>query len=171
MDKAEPSDLIVRPLASSAEREQCARLMATSEPWITLGRDFEASLRLLADPGREVHVGFLGETFAGFLLLCLQGAFVGYIQTICVAPGLRNRGIGQRLLAFAEERIFREWPNVFLCVSSFNEGARRLYERLGYEQVGELKDYIVRGHSEMLLRKSQGPLSEARRVLACGERA
>jgi len=152
--------LTVRPLASDEEREQCARLMASSEPWITLGRDYETSLRLLADPSREVYVGFLGKTFAGFLILCLQGVFVGYIQTICIAPALRNRGIGQRLLAFAEERIFREWPNVFLCVSSFNEGARRLYKRLRYEQVGELQDYLVRGQSELLLRKSQGPLSE-----------
>jgi len=39
-----------------------------------------------------------------------------------------------------------------------------LYERLGYEVVGELKDYIVPGHSEMLLRKTIGPLVELRVV-------
>ena len=73
------------------------------------------------------------------------------------------RGVGRRLLAFAEERIFRESPNVFLCVSSFNAGARRLYLRLGYELIGELKDYIVRGHSELLMRKTRGPLREFQR--------
>ena len=46
-----------------------------------------------------------------------------------------------------------------MCVSSFNGGARRLYERLGYEVVGELTDYIVQGHSEILLRKTVGPLT------------
>jgi ribosomal protein S18 acetylase RimI-like enzyme len=46
------------------------------------------------------------------------------------------------------------------CVSSFNHGARRLYERLGYHVVGELTDYIVEGYSEILLRKTRGPLTE-----------
>lgn len=36
--------------------------------------------------------------------------------------------------------------------------ASRMYERLGYQLVGELTDYIVRGHSEFLLRKTLGPL-------------
>jgi ribosomal protein S18 acetylase RimI-like enzyme len=60
---------------------------------------------------------------------------------------------------FAEERILEESPNVFMCVSSFNHDARRLYERLGYLVVGELTNYIVEGHSEILLRKSRGPLT------------
>jgi ribosomal protein S18 acetylase RimI-like enzyme len=46
-----------------------------------------------------------------------------------------------------------------MCVSSFNRDARRLYERLGYQVIGELTDYIVQGHSEILLRKSLGPLA------------
>jgi len=66
-------------------------------------------------------------------------------------------------MRFAEERIFRESPNVFLCVSSFNPRAKALYERLGYEAVGELNDYIVRGHSEHIFRKTIGPIREFRK--------
>ncbi len=62
------------------------------------------------------------------------------------------------MIAFAEERIFQNHPNVFLCVSSFNPDARRLYERLGYEYIGELKDFIVAGHSELIYRKTLGPM-------------
>jgi [ribosomal protein S18]-alanine N-acetyltransferase len=58
---------------------------------------------------------------------------------------------------FAEKRILRVSPNVFMCVSSFNVGARRLYQRLGYEVVGELSNFIVQGHAEILLRKTVGP--------------
>lgn len=47
-------------------------------------------------------------------------------------------------------------PNVFLCVSSFNPDARRPYQRLGYEYIGELKDFIVTGHSELIYRKTRG---------------
>ncbi len=93
----------------------------------------------------------------------MRGAFVGYLQSVGVAAEWRGRGVGSKLIAFAEERIFKEAPNVFILVSSFNDSARALYERLGYQVIGELKDYIVAGHSEILLRKSVAPLSEFKR--------
>ena len=152
------SDLAIRRLASRAEAEACARMMAASEPWITLGRGYEASLALLERPDREVYVALADGAVAGFIIVAMQGAFVGYIQTVCVAANRRGGGIGTRLVSHAEARIFRESPNVFLCVSSFNPDARRLYERLGYTLVGTLTDYLVAGHSEMLFRKTIGPI-------------
>jgi ribosomal protein S18 acetylase RimI-like enzyme len=89
----------------------------------------------------------------------MTGAFVGYIQTICVDPRCRGRGLGSTLLQFAEQRIRTASPNIFMCVSSFNERAQRLYQRHGYAVVGELTDYIVKGHSEILLRKTFGPIT------------
>jgi ribosomal protein S18 acetylase RimI-like enzyme len=145
-------------LQNESEAQICARLMAESEPWTTLGRSYEASLRLLQDPTREVYLAKDEAGIAGFLILCLTGAFVGYIQTVMVHPDRRGQGLGSELVRFAEQRILRESPNVFMCVSSFNHGARRLYERLGYRVVGELPDYLVRGYSEILLRKTLGPL-------------
>jgi ribosomal protein S18 acetylase RimI-like enzyme len=150
--------IVIRPLAGPDEARACADIMAGSEPWITLRRGVEASLRIIEDPSREVYVAVAGDRVAGFLILCLTGAFVGYIQTVAVAAESRGQGLGSRLIAFAEERIFSRWPNVFMCVSSFNPDAKRLYLRLGYEIIGELKDYIVAGHSETLLRKTRGPL-------------
>ena len=117
------------------------------------------SAAILEDRSKERYVGREGNEVAGFLILNMAGAFVGYIQTVCVAAEKRGRGIGERLVKFAEERIFRDSPNVFLCVPSFNSGARRLYERLGYKVVGELSDYIVAGYGEILMRKTLGPVS------------
>ncbi|MGH9399606.1 MAG: GNAT family N-acetyltransferase [Thermoanaerobaculia bacterium] len=152
----------IRPFAlgsgASADVLWAARVMAASEPWITLGRGFEASGKMLSDVTRERYVALLGEERAGFLILNMGGALPGYIQTVCVAPEFRGSGLGTQLVRFAEERVFRDSPNVFLCVSSFNQGARRLYERLGYLPVGELSDYLVTGHSELLMRKTIGPL-------------
>jgi ribosomal-protein-alanine N-acetyltransferase len=149
-------------LEAEADARTCARLMASSEPWLTLGRTYEASLTIIQDPTREVYLLWNDGVIAGFVILCVTGAFVGYIQTVCIHPDCRGQGWGSRLVAFAEQRILREFPNVFLCVSSFNPDARRLYERLGYTVVGELTDYIVRGHSEILLRKTIGPITEFR---------
>jgi ribosomal protein S18 acetylase RimI-like enzyme len=151
--------LAIRPLETRAEAEACARMMAGTEPWITLRRDYEACLHVMLDETRERYVARRADRLAGFVILNLGGAFVGYIQSVCAAPEFRGTGVGTALLAFAEERIFRDHRNVFICVSDFNHGARRLYERLGYRLVGELKDYIVAGHGELLLRKTRGPLT------------
>jgi [ribosomal protein S18]-alanine N-acetyltransferase len=150
------------PVSDTARAEACARLMAASEPWITLQRSFDSSLCAVQDPGKECHA-ILDETgVAAFVLLDLRGPLAGYIQSICVRPELRGRGLGAALIAWAEARILRESPNVFVCVSSFNARARRLYERLGYEVVGHLPGFIVREHEELLLRKTQGPWAEFR---------
>jgi ribosomal protein S18 acetylase RimI-like enzyme len=131
--------------------------MAASEPWITLQRSFDSALRALRDSGKELYVVPDGNQVAAFVLLDLRGPLVGYVQSICLRPDRRGRGLGTALIAWAEQRIFRESPNVFLCVSSFNSEARRLYERLGYEVVGRLPRFIVRDHDELLLRKTRGP--------------
>jgi [ribosomal protein S18]-alanine N-acetyltransferase len=149
--------LAIRPLSGDAEARRCAEMMCSTEPWITIGRTFEESLDIVKDPTREVYVAH-DDGIAGFVILNMGGAFVGYIQTVCVDAEARGGGIGTRLVEFAEERIFADTPNVFLCVSSFNPRARQLYERLGYELIGELKEYLIPGASEFLMRKTIGPL-------------
>jgi len=113
--------LEVRPLAGVEDAEWSARVMTESEPWITLRRGYEESLRIVTDPLREVHLAWRHDRRVGFVIL-------------------------------------RSHPNVFLCVSSFNRDAQRLYERLGYEVVGTLRSYLVAGHDEVFMRKTRGPI-------------
>jgi ribosomal-protein-alanine N-acetyltransferase len=160
MDMPALPEPLIRLAQSPDEIRTCAEMMAASEPWITLRRSYEIGLRWLQDATREIHVALIENEVVGFLILSLRGPFSGYIQTICVAPGWRNRGLGRKLIEFAEARIFRQGPNAFLCVSSFNAAAQRLYQRLGYMRVGELRDYIVAGHSEILMRKTLGPIAD-----------
>jgi len=159
MQKSEPLEVVIRPVEGEEEVRRCAQLMADSEPWITLRRTYGHGLKALRDPNRETYVALVSEALAGLIILNLGGSFSGYIRTIAVMPQWRNQGIGQKLIPFAEQRIFRQSPNVFLCVSSFNSAAQRFYRRLGYEQVGELKDYVVKGHSELFMRKTLGPIA------------
>ena len=169
MSRSDPGAVTIRTLAGAAEAEECARLMSSTDPWLTLGRSFAASLETVRNPAREVYVAVQGDRIAGFLILNMHGPFVGYIQTVCVAPDCRGQGLGSRLVGWAEERIFRDSPNVFMCVSSFNHDARRLYERLGYKVVGELENYFVEGHGEILLRKTIGPWASIRKSPAKAE--
>jgi ribosomal protein S18 acetylase RimI-like enzyme len=148
----------IQPLTTDAEREACARMMATSEPWLTLGQTYAQGLALLSAPDRELYVLKEDDAVVGFVIIVMHGILSGYVQTIAVAEAYRGQGYGAQLMQFAEARIFREKPNVFLFVSSFNPRARKLYETLGYEVIGIVKDFLVKGHDEILMRKTIGPL-------------
>lgn len=152
----------ISPLAGRAEAEACAGLMAASDPWVTLKRSRDWALAALADPAREAYAARDSGGVAGFVLLDLRGLLCGHLQAVCVRPDCRGAGLGSALLEFAERRIHAVSPNVFLCVSSFNAAARRLYERRGYEAVGTLRALIVPEHDEILMRKSLGPWSTFR---------
>ncbi|MGB7061365.1 MAG: GNAT family N-acetyltransferase [Candidatus Zixiibacteriota bacterium] len=164
MENSEEMRLEIRRLGRADEAHQCAELMANSEPWVTLRRTYDNSMRTLSDPSREVYVALVKDKVVGFIVLIMSGALVGYIQTVGVVPEWRNKGVGSKLLKFAEDLIFSKAPNVFMCVSSFNKKAQKLYEMLGYATIGELKDYIVPGHSEILLRKTVAPITEFKRT-------
>jgi ribosomal-protein-alanine N-acetyltransferase len=147
--------ITIRAMTTQAEAEGCAHMMAQSEPWLTLGRSYPACLETILHPDKEVFIAVAEDKVIGSIILNMHGALVGYIQSICVAQEYRGNGVGSSLMDYAETRIFVSSANVFLMVSSFNPGARRLYERRGYGVVGELKDFIVTGHSEILLRKTR----------------
>jgi ribosomal-protein-alanine N-acetyltransferase len=139
---------------------QCAELMSRSEPWITLKRTYHNTVKIITDETSEVHLAKVHDDVIGFAIIKMRGAFVGYIQSVVIKSQYRRQGIGKRFMKYLERRIFSEQPNIFICVSSFNPDAKRLYEGLGYQMIGELKDYIVRGHSETLMRKTISPFSE-----------
>jgi ribosomal protein S18 acetylase RimI-like enzyme len=121
---------------------------------------------VLTDPAKEVDVIRDANGVAGFVVIDMRGLLRGYVQILCVRPDCRRQGLGSALLRWAEERIFRDSPNVFICVSSFNPGARRLYERLGFALVGTLRELLVAGHDELLLRKTKGTWEAFRKTSA-----
>ncbi|MEO8660512.1 MAG: GNAT family N-acetyltransferase [Bryobacteraceae bacterium] len=140
-------------LASDADPEWCANLMAASEPWLTLGRDREACLACCRAPQFEMLMVRRDGERCGFLLLHPTGvAGSPYIASIVIHPTARGQGIGSKLLEAAEVRQ-PDARHIFLCVSSFNLRAQRLYERRGYSKAGEFPDYVVAGTSEILMHK------------------
>ena len=148
----------IQKLARRADAEKCAHMMADSEPWITLQRDFDASFTMLTHPEREVYLAISNLEITGFVMLNMHGSFP-HLQSVCVSPQWRNKGIGTQLIDYAEKRLFNETPNVFVCVSSFHRRPLGLFERRGYEVIGILNNWIASGYSQILLRKSIGPLT------------
>ncbi len=79
-----------------------------------------------------------------------------------MAPEAQGRGVGTLLMDAAEDEIFRAGPNVFLLVTATNTRAQRFYERRGYRRIGEIADYIQPGITEVLYRKTLGPIQPGR---------
>jgi GNAT superfamily N-acetyltransferase len=120
---------------------------------------------LLAFPGRElrrlelrtglhlVWIFGLGATWQlarrqplyGTLVEALQDEF--YISNLAVSPEEQGRGIGAALLSFADElsRAAGLWKTSLIV--TFDNPARRLYDRCGYELIHSYKiDHPVLAH-------------------------
>ena len=126
----------------TAKAEDLHAIMALESP--TFGTDAWSASTMadeLADTNTHYLVAFAPDTpnkivaYAG--LLAPRGAFTSDIQTITVAPSARGGGLGrvlmQTLIVEARARGARE---MFLEVRADNPGARRLYERLDFAEIG-----------------------------------
>jgi ribosomal protein S18 acetylase RimI-like enzyme len=93
----------------------------------------------------------------GFIWFILKGAFHSfpYLHIIAVREEFRGMGIGKKLLSFFEETVFTEYSKAFLVVADFNPDAKRLYESLGYQQVGVIPGLYKEGVSEQLMMKKK----------------
>lgn len=140
--------------ATPSEREWAATVMASSDPWLRLGRTIEACRAVLGNPRVEVTVAVSDGTPSGFAIVDRQG-FAGapYLKIIAVDGKGRGSGVGSALLERIEETYGRPARNLFLCVSSFNTRAQALYERRGFVRIGQIDDYLVDGEHEILMRK------------------
>ncbi len=140
-------------IANAEDREWCARLMSSSEPWVTLGQDFAACLASCNRPELVVLIARRVEMPCGLVISHPTGvAGSPYIKSIATSAEARGQGVGAALLDAAEE-WYPKARHIFLCVSSFNERARKFYERHGYAKVGEFPDYVMHGVSEILMHK------------------
>jgi ribosomal protein S18 acetylase RimI-like enzyme len=150
MDKEQ---LIILP-ATADERIWAARLLSESEPWTTLGISFEKCLQTCNDAAYQLFIARLGNVPCGVIIIDPHGvAGSPYIKSIVVSESYRDKRIGAALIHFAEALFKSSSRYIFLCVSSFNTRARSFYQKLGYTEIGELKDYIIDGASEMLMSK------------------
>ncbi len=87
----------------------------------------------------------------------------GCVRFIAVRPDKRRHGIGRQLMGFVERKVFGRSQNIFVSIGAGNEPARRFFEKLGYQKVGEVPDAQGSGPSEWILRKSGAGKRDYRR--------
>ncbi len=92
----------------------------------------------------------------GFIWVVQNGAFHSfpYLHLIAVKEEYRNLGIGKKLLQYFEDTNAKENSKLFLVVADFNVGAKRLYEKVGYQEVCVIPDLYKKGIAEHLMMKN-----------------
>ena len=87
--------------------------------------------RVLASASRVVGYGVMS-----------LGAGEAHVLNLCVADGHRCRGLGRRMLGYLLERgAAAGMSEAFLEVRPSNTAAIRLYQAIGFEQVGMRRGY------------------------------
>jgi ribosomal protein S18 acetylase RimI-like enzyme len=149
-------DILLRP-AGTEDLEEICTIMLDTDPYTRLGYTEDTCLDTAISALEEgwAWVAVSSGKIVGFVLFRVFDGFPlgGYVRAIAVDETYRGRGVGSILLRVAEEKIFKYRRNVFLLVSSFNKDAQRFYRSRGYEVVGEIRDALVRGESEIIMRK------------------
>jgi ribosomal protein S18 acetylase RimI-like enzyme len=155
------TDPIVRPMTAE-DRTAVIELLADSDPWKRLGfqaEDWDSYFTPLPQ-GRDSYVVDEGGKVAGIAVIRQKFLLGDYIELLAVADWARGKGLGGRLLAYVETAVFAREKNLFICVSDFNEQARRFYKKQGYHEIGSLPNLLIQGSAEILLRKTRGPARE-----------
>jgi ribosomal-protein-alanine N-acetyltransferase len=131
----------IRPIGPPAAAD-CARLHAASfaHPWSAA--EFES---LLAAGNVIADGGLSGPSRLTGFVLSRHAAGEAEVLSIAVAKSERGKGIGRALLNAHLARLAGAGvTSVFLEVEPGNASAIALYERLGFETVGERKSYYRR---------------------------
>lgn len=90
----------------------------------------------------------------GGLILVRLAADEAEILTLAVAREARRRGIARHLVEAATQHLaVLGAATLFLEVSIRNTGARALYERCDFEQVGRRRNYYLDGTDALVLRR------------------
>ncbi|BFU95313.1 MAG: putative N-acetyltransferase [Nitrospira sp.] len=150
---------LIRPMRPE-DRDPVIRLLLASNPWTRLGHTAAEWDRYFAPlpEGRDSYVAEQGGSAAGIAVVRRKFLLGDYLELFAVAEPARGLGLGGRLLAYVESLVFARAKNLFICVSDFNEPARRFYRKHGYQEIGAIPDLLIPGSAEVLLRKTTGPI-------------
>jgi ribosomal-protein-alanine N-acetyltransferase len=110
---------------------------------------------LMAQPGAFAYLA-KGE---GFVLARAAGGDAE-VLTLAVTPQARSRGVGLGLMAAAAGRAFELGAKtMFLEVGTANAPAQKLYQKLGFREVGRRKGYYGKAGGDARVLGVKLPLS------------
>ncbi len=127
--------------------DRFAELFAEAMPvgaeriYAELGLTADELARLPHEVGELREVEESGEV-AGYVWLELRERTL-HVHALLLEPQFRGRGIGGRALAGLEDEFRGRIDEIELGVEPGNAPAMRLYERTGFERVGERLGFMI----------------------------
>ena len=118
-----------------------------------LGLDFTAEQ--LAAERADIHIAAYleGELVGCVVLTAVDGSTVK-LRQMAVVPDLQGRGLGARIVAFAERRAAERGCRQIIL--NARESAVRFYEHAGYAVTGEVLTEVTIPHLRMVKRLTEG---------------
>lgn len=141
------------------DRDAVIGILTSSDPWKRLGFTASDWLRIFAPlpVGRDTFILDVDGAVLGIAIVRRKFLFGDYLELLGIAPSATGRGLGSSLLSHIESLTFARSPNLFACVSDFNDAARAFYRKQGYKEIGPMPNFLIPGYAEILLRKTAGP--------------
>ncbi|MHC4113526.1 MAG: GNAT family N-acetyltransferase [Planctomycetota bacterium] len=138
--------------------EDCVEALVHSELATVYYPTKESAESLLKEgiAKQEIYVALdKGFECVGYIWFALSKMFYNfpYVRQIAVRKEYRGQGIGKKLLFFVEEIAFKDCPKFFLTVSDFNKRAKKLYQEIGFDEVGFVPDLFKDGVAEHVMVK------------------
>jgi len=129
--------------------------LAAIDPWARVGYAAERMTGFLAatETGAQRYAVLVGDQPAGTVVIRDPWLHGPYLHLIGLLPPFHGLGIGSRALDWMDAEVRGRYRNLWLCVSEFNDNARRLYERNGFVLAGRLDSLVFDGLTELLMRK------------------
>lgn len=98
--------------------------------------------RSIDNPNRTAWAAYLGPTFIGYMVFSAVGA-EAELLTISINPSFQGKGLGKKVLQQGLNQL--RFESIFLEVRASNHAAIALYESLGFNAVGERRNYYPLG--------------------------
>ena len=142
------------PVPDASARELGAAF-AGMDPW----KEYEIPADRLSSSlarqceGRYRFLITADESMAGIVIVTEPWLFGPYLHFLGLLPPFQNKGIGASVMKWFETEADGHFRNLWICVSEFNAGAMRFYERFGYSRAATLEGLVTDDRTEFLLRK------------------
>jgi len=118
----------IRDCAVAAYTVYIARMGRTPAPMLA---DFDTQIS-----AGHVYVGIDGTRLAGFIVLYPRGDHI-HVENVAVRPEVQGRGLGRRLMAFAEARARSAGIGAIELYTNLAMTENlAFYSRLGYRETG-----------------------------------
>lgn len=129
--------------------------------------------RLVASPSASVLVASVAGQLGGYCIVLFRaGSAAGRLYSIATSPAALGVGIGRALIEAAEKECrSRGRPVLRLEVREDNLRAIAIYEKAGFQRVGEERDYYEDGMTAVRMTKVVSGLKVSRGISATPSKA